>query len=287
MQNAPIIEINEQNVQKVIADSKLVPVLFYFWSDRDPESYALTAMLTKIVTKHMGKFILAKLNCDEHPMLVAQFGLQALPTFYLFENGQPVDGLQGSQSEQAIEQLLQSVLLNEDELILSEAKSLMENGEYGKAVSLLKQIYLQIPEFDGLPRTDICLLLASALLKMKQIEEAEQILSTIKNGDDDVEYQSLLEHIEQLKQAADSPEIYQLQKQFYKEPENAELVIHLAKKLHEVGRNEEALMLLFKPLERDVSDGKIKTAFMDLLANLGTMNSLAAMYRRKLYSLLY
>lgn len=287
MQNTTIIEINEQNIQKVIADSKLVPVLFYFWSERDPESYALTAMLTKIATKHMGKFILAKLNCDDHPMLVAQFGLQALPTFYLFENGQPVDGLQGSQSEQAIEQLLQSVLPSEDELILSEAKSFMEDGEYDKAISLLKQIYLQMSESDELSRTDICLLLASALLKRKQIEEAEQVLSTIKNGKHNVEYQNLLEHIEQLKQTADSPEIHQLQEQLHKQPENTELIIHLAKALHEVGRNEEALVLLFKPLEKDVSDGKIKAAFMDILADLGTTNSLAAMYRRKLYSLLY
>lgn len=287
MQNTPIIEINQQNVQKVIADSRLVPVLFYFYSDRDPENDVLTAMLTKIVTKHTGKFILAKLNCDEHPMLVAQFGLQALPTFYLFENGQPVDGLQGSQSGQAIEQLLQSVLPNEDELVLSEAKSLMKNGEYDKAVLLLKPIYLQMPESDGLLRTDICLLLARALLKRKQIEEAQQVLSEIKDGDSNVEYQSLLDNIEQLKQAADSPEIHQLQEQFYKEPENTELIIHLAKELHKVGRNEEALVLLFKPLEKDVSDGKIKAAFMDILADLGTINSLAAIYRRKLYSLLY
>ncbi len=39
-------------------------------------------------------------------MIAAQFGLRAIPTAYLFQNGQPVDGFQGPQPEEAIRALL-------------------------------------------------------------------------------------------------------------------------------------------------------------------------------------
>ncbi len=35
-------------------------------------------------------------------MIAAQFGLRAIPTVYLFQNGQPVDGFRGPQPEEAI-----------------------------------------------------------------------------------------------------------------------------------------------------------------------------------------
>jgi putative thioredoxin len=56
-----------------------------------------------------------------------------------------------------------------------------------------------------------------------------------------------------------------------------------------VGRHEEALELLFKPLTKDLNagDGQVKKTLLDLLAALGTSNPLASSYRRKLYTLLY
>ncbi len=57
--------------------------------------------------------------------------------------------------------------------------------------------------------------------------------------------------IELLKQAADTPEIQQLQQQVAENPEDAALATQLALQLHRVGRNEEALELLFGHLRKD------------------------------------
>lgn len=56
--------------------------------------------------------------------------------------------------------------------------------------------------------------------------------------------------IELLKQAADTPEIQQLQQQVAENPEDAALATQLALQLHQVGRNEEALELLFGHLRK-------------------------------------
>lgn len=91
------------------------------------------------------------------------------------------------------------------------------------------------------------------------------------------------------KKAADTPEIQQLQATFAQQPENTELAIQLALKLHEINRNEEALEILLTFLKQDLSagDGSVKKIMMDLLSVLGISDPLANRYRQQLYSLLY
>jgi putative thioredoxin len=289
MQNQFIFDVNEQNIQEVIERSSQSPVLFYFWSARSPNYEAMTQILTKLANQHHGQFILASVNCDEQQMLAAQFGLRAIPTVYLFQNGQPVDGFQGPQSEEAINDFLKKVLPNEDELKLVEAHNLFNEKKYQEALPLLKETWKSLTDHLGKPRTDIALLLIKAYIQLKQLSEAKEVLATIPLQDQGADYHSLQAEIELLEQAANSPELQQLQNQLAKQPGNIELMIQLASQLMSVGRHEEALELLFNPLTKDLNagDGQLKKALLDLLAALGTSNPLASGYRRKLYTLLY
>jgi len=289
MQNQFIVDINEQNIQTVLQQSTELPVLFYFWSERSPHCQELTVTLDRIASEYNGKFILAKLNCDEQQMLAGQFGLRAIPTVYLFQNGQPVDGFQGPQPEAAIKVLLEKVLPNEDELKLLDAKKLLEEANYTDALPLLKHCWTHLKDHLGKPRSDIGLLLAKALIASKQLDEAKTTLATIPLQDQDSTFHGLNAEIELLEQAANSPEIQQLQNALHNDPTNFELMIQLASQLMQVGRQEDALELIFKPLSKDLNagDGQLKKALLDMLAALGTSHPLAASYRRKLYTLLY
>ncbi|WP_285302417.1 tetratricopeptide repeat protein, partial [Klebsiella pneumoniae] len=75
-----------------------------------------------------------------------------------------------------------------------------------------------------------------------------------------------------LKQAADTPEIQQLQQQVEENPEDAALATQLALQLHQVGRNVVALELLFGDLGKDLTaaDGLTLKPFQEILAALGT-----------------
>lgn len=289
MQTSYIIEINQQNIQQVLQQSTELPVMFYFWTARSSQCQELTTMLERITNEYQGRFILAKLNCDEDPMLAAQFGLRALPTIYLFQNGQPVDGLQGPQPETAIKALLDKVLPNEDELKLLEAQQLLDQQEFSAALPLLKQVWQTLTDHLGKPRSDIAFLVAKAQIALKQLDDAKLTLASIPLQDHDSTYHGLSAEIELLQQAANSPEIQQLQMQLAQDPNNIALIIQLASQLMQVGRHEEALELLFQPLSHDLNagDGQLKKALLDMLAALGTSNPLAASYRRKLYTLLY
>lgn len=282
--HASIIDINESNLQQTLEQSMTVPVLFYFWSERSQHCQQLTPVLDKLAQEYAGQFVLAKLDCDNEPMVASQFGLRAIPTVYLFQNGQPVDGFQGPQPEEAVRALLEKVLPREEELKAQQAIELMQQGKTLDALPLLKEAWQLSNQ-----SSEVGFLLAEVLISLNRSDEAESVLSVVPLQDQDTRYQGLVAQIDLLKQAADTPEIQQLQQQLESDPQNAELASKLALQLHQVGRNEEALALLYGFLKTDLNaaDGQARKMLQEILAALGTGDALAAKYRRLLYSLLY
>ena len=82
----------------------------------------------------------------------------------------------------------------------------MQEGNYTDALPLLKDAW-QLSNQNG----EIGLLLAETLIALNRSEDAEAVLKTIPLQDQDTRYQGLVAQIELLKQAADKPEIQQLQ----------------------------------------------------------------------------
>ncbi|MFP1765158.1 co-chaperone YbbN [Lonsdalea quercina] len=283
-QHANAIDINETNLQQVLEQSMTVPVLIYFWSERSPHCQELGPVLDRLAAEYTGQFLLAKVDCDAEQRVAAQFGLRAIPTVYLFKDGQPLDGFQGPQPEEAIRELLQRVLPKAEDLKTAEAERLIQDGKLQDALPLLKEAW----QLDS-KRSDIALLLAEVQIELNRAEDAEAVLSAIPIQDQDSRYHGLVAQIELLKQAADTPEIKQLQQELDADPDNADLAVKLSLKLHQVGRNEEALELLIGMLKKDLAaaNGSARKTMMDIMSALGTGDALAARYRRQLYALLY
>ncbi len=279
-----IIDINETNLHQTLEQSMSLPVMFYFWSERSQHCLQLGPILERLAAEYAGQLILARVDCDAEQAIAQQFGLRSIPAVYLFKDGQPVDGFQGPQPEEVIRELLQKVLPKEEELKVAQAQELIEAGDLTAALPLLKEAWQLSHQ-----RSDIGLMLAEVQIQLNRSEDAEAVLATIPLQDKDSRYQGLVAQIELLKQAADTPEIQQLQQQLQLEPENVELAVKLSLQLHAVGRNEEALELLMRPLKKDLgaANGAARKTLMDILAALGTGDALAAKYRRQLYSLLY
>ncbi len=279
-----IIDITEANLHQALDQSATLPVVFYFWSERSQHCQQLTPVLEKLAAEYAGQFVLAKVDCDAQQMVAAQFGLRAIPTVYLFKDGQPMDGFQEPQPEEVIRDLLSRFLPKPEELKAAEAAELMAEGKMAEALPLLKEALALDPK-----RSDIALTLAEVQIALNRSEEAEAVLATIPLQDQDTRYQGLIAQIELMKQAADTPEIQQLQQQAEADPGNAALATQLALQLHQVGRNEEALELLMGHLRKDLgaADGNARKTLLDIMAALGTGDALAAKYRRQLYSLMY
>ncbi|CAH0534146.1 Chaperedoxin [Vibrio stylophorae] len=279
-----IIDLNEQNAQATLQQSMEKPVLVYFWAEMMPESCELLPVMQQIAQQYQGAFTLATLNCEQQQMLAAQFGVQTLPTMALFHHGKPVDGLAGPQPLDAIHAMLEKHLPSQAELDFEKAQQHLAQSEFSQAQALLKPLQQQQPE-QGL----YALLLAQCNIELGEFDSAEALLATVMMKDQDSLYHSLMAKIDLHKQAADSPEIRALEKEYQQQPNNLQVAQQLALQYSQVQRHDEALAILFAILKTDLNaqDGEIKKTFMEMLSALGQGNASAAQYRRQLYSLLY
>ncbi|MBF4333665.1 MULTISPECIES: thioredoxin family protein [Vibrio] len=284
MQSPYIVEVNQHNFREVFERSVETPILFYFWAPMNQESVQLIPELQSVAQQHSGAFTLALLNCQQEQQVAAQFGVQTLPTIALFINGQAVDGLAGAQTIETVNAMLNKHLPSHDEVALQQALTLIEQTQHSQALPLL----LSLPD-DMKAKAEVKLALADVFLETQQYEAAETELERIPLEYQDGYYKGLIAKLELHKQAADSPEIQALEEIFSAEPNNAHIASELALQYHQVNRNEEALELLWSFLQSDLNclDGGLKKVFMDILSALGQGNSVANLYRRKLYSLLY
>lgn len=284
MQSPYIVEVNQHNFREVFERSVETPILFYFWAPMNQESVQLIPELQSVAQQHSGAFTLALLNCQQEQQVAAQFGVQTLPTIALFINGQAVDGLAGAQTIETVNTMLNKHLPSHDEVSLQQALTLIEQTQHSQALPLL----LSLPD-DMKAKAEVKLALADVFLETQQYEAAETELERIPLEYQDGYYKGLIAKLELHKQAADSPEIQALEEIFSAEPNNAHIASELALQYHQVNRNEEALELLWSFLQSDLNclDGGLKKVFMDILSALGQGNSVANLYRRKLYSLLY
>ena len=160
----------------------------------------------------------------------------------------------------------------------------MQVENYEAALPLLKDAW----ELSDKKNSDVALLYAETYIAMKKTEPAQEILKQIPLQDRDSRWHGLQAQIELQIQAADTPEIQQLQVDYAKNP-TAEIAIKLAIQLHQAGRNEEALTLLFGILKTDLGaqNGEVKQQFLSILSAMGNADPLTNKFRRLLYSLLY
>ncbi|HEA3288927.1 TPA: co-chaperone YbbN [Pasteurella multocida] len=279
-----LVEVNAQNLTEILQQSQQIPLVLTFYAPSHQPSVAFMALLERYAEQYQGQFILAKVNCETEQMVAAQFRIQTLPTTYLFKEAQALDAFPGILDEQALQQRLALILPKEDEIKFMQALEWLEAENFEQALPLLKEAW----ELSAKKNSDIALLYAETYIAMKKVEPAQDILNQIPLQDRDNRWQGLQAQIELLIQAADTPEIQQLQSEFAKNP-SPQIALKLALQLHQANRNEEALSFLFDFLKRDLNaeNGEIKQQFLAMLTAIGQNDPVSNKYRRLLYSLLY
>lgn len=277
------LAITLENFQQVVLEeSKARLVLVDFWAQQLPESVELRDKLASLLANHSDTILFATVDCETQGQIAQQFGIQGLPTAILVKEGQPLDGLSGPQTDEAIEQFLAKYLPKEQDLLLNQATALLAENKANDAFKYIEQAYQLDSE-----RADIKLVLADVYLQTGKVSEADAILQTIKMVDQDSYYQSLLSKLELASQAADSPEIQALEQQLQDTPESIDVRHQLAAQYSQVNRQQDALEILFYLVQKDGSDTTSKDLLLDVMKSLPDGDALANKYRRKLYTLMY
>ncbi len=99
-----VSELNSSNFEQVI--SKETPTLVDFWAEWCGPCRTMHPVFTRL-SKKFKKIRFARLNIDENPDIATKLGIQSIPVFIMFKNGQAVDKVVGAVGEPGINLIAQ------------------------------------------------------------------------------------------------------------------------------------------------------------------------------------
>ena len=99
-----VIELISSNFEQVI--SRETPTLVDFWAEWCCPCKSMHPVFTRL-SKKFKKIRFARLNIDENPDIATKLGIQSIPIFIMFKNGQPVDRVVGAVGEPGISLIAQ------------------------------------------------------------------------------------------------------------------------------------------------------------------------------------
>ncbi len=89
-----VLEFTDANFESEVLSSD-APVLVDFWAPWCGPCKMLTPTIEKLATDYAGKVRIGKLNTDENPQVASSNNINAIPTVFLFKNGEVVDRFVG------------------------------------------------------------------------------------------------------------------------------------------------------------------------------------------------
>jgi len=88
------IILNDQNFEHEVLKSDK-PVLVDFFAVWCPPCQAMMPLINKFAEDYGDKIKVCKINVDEAPQVSQKYGVQSIPTFIFFKNGQEADRVVG------------------------------------------------------------------------------------------------------------------------------------------------------------------------------------------------
>lgn len=268
----------------VLQKSLETPVLVDFWAEWCGPCKQLGPMLEKLAAEYNGAFMLAKVDVDKEQQLAAAFQVRSIPTVFLVQGGQLVDGFPGVIPEGQIREFLKQ------HGIEPAAPPIDEPATDAGPVDPHAEVVRLRAELAAAPETDTLQLdLALVLLKTGASEEAEQLIdalpANLATDDRTLRARARLGFIAVTK---DLPPAEELEQAIARDPDDLRARHRLAARQILDGQAEQGLEQLIEMLRRDRTfDGGLPRKALIEAFRVVEDQELVGRYRRKMASLLF
>jgi len=280
------VDVTEQDFeQSVVQRSHEVPVVIDFWAPWCGPCRALGPTLEKLAEEQQGKFILAKINIDENPMLAQAFQIQSIPAVKAVRNGALAGEFLGAQPEPNVRRFIEQLMPSEAESLAVEAQRLEEAGKAQGAESLYRAALAKETN------QPLALLgLARVLVQRGEENDAQTLLTRIPNTvPEHPAAQQLLAQLRLKQTGASAGDEQKYRDRLAADQNDLDARFELSQVLAAVGRFEEALteLLTIVKQDRKFRDEGARKAMLEIFEVIGARSDLAEHYRSELAKVLF
>jgi len=266
----------------VLEASMQQPVVLDLWAPWCGPCKQLQPALEKVIAKAGGKVRMVKVNIDEEPQIAQALRVQSIPAVFAFDQGQPVDGFVGAQSESQIkefvERLIGPVGPTPAEQALEKAQAALDDQDFAQAAAIFQQVMQHEPG-----NIDAIAGLGRAMIGLGKADEVRELVDSLDDetrGDDRIH--GLIAQLDLLAEGAvdTAPLLARLETN----PDDHEARIELAKALAAMNRRDEAVDQLIESItrKRDWNEEAARKELINLFDAFGPTDPATVEGRKKL-----
>ena len=268
----------------VLKASTSVPVLVDFWAPWCAPCRVLKPVLEKLAGEYQGRFLLAKVNSDEHPQLSAQFGVRGIPNVKAFVDGKLADEFTGALPESGVRAFIDRLIPTPGEKLRRTARALVNQGDFDEAERHLRSALALEPGNHAL-RLD----LVELLLAKNSHAEADEVFAPIPERERDARADKLYFVLAFWKKSQQLPAVGELETRLAANPDDLPSRLALGERLVADKRYEPALATLLEVVRKD--RGALRTGARKLMVEVFRLaedqDELVSRYRKLLAGALY